>query len=161
RQLDPKAEARAAALERKAGRHPCASCPDRAKHERWAERASKLSHEVAALEQRIRRRTETLGRQFDRVVAVLEDLGYVEGFSLTAKGEGLRRIYAEGDILVSESLAEGLFDGLSPSEVAALVSAFVYESREREPSRPHIPTGALRDRLRALASLWTRIRRVE
>ncbi|HEY1330813.1 MAG TPA: DEAD/DEAH box helicase [Actinomycetota bacterium] len=159
--VDPKAESRAAALERKAARHPCATCPDRSKHERWAARASKLEHEVAALEQRIRRRTETLGRQFDRVVSVLGELDYVRDFGLTEKGERLRRIYAEGDLLVTEGLAEGLFDGLSPAELAGLVSAFVFESREREPRRPEVPTAALRERLTALAAVWVRVRSVE
>jgi ATP-dependent RNA helicase HelY len=160
-QLDQAAEARAVQLDRKAARHSCHACPDRAQHERWATRASKLEHDVAGLERRIRSRTETLGRQFDRVLAVLTELGYVERFSLTHKGERLRRIYAEGDILAVEALAEGLFDGLTPSELAALVSTIVHESRERVPQRPDIPTPALRERVAALAQTWQRIRRVE
>ena len=158
---DPAAEKRAAELEGRAARHPCHACPDRPEHERWAARTSKLEHDVAALERRIRSRTETLGRQFDRVLAVLQELGYVRGFSLTDKGSVLRRIYGEGDILVVEALSEGLFAGLSPSEVAALVSTLVYESRERTPRRAEIPTGALRSRFRALSGLWSRVRAVE
>jgi ATP-dependent RNA helicase HelY len=158
---DPAAEKRAAELERQAASHPCHACPDRPEHERWATRASKLEHEVAALERRIRSRTETLGRQFDRVLAVLQEMGYVHGFSLTDKGNVLRRIYGEGDILVVETLSDGLLAGLSPSELAALVSTLVYESRERTPRRAEIPTGALRSRYRALSALWSRIRGVE
>jgi ATP-dependent RNA helicase HelY len=159
--VDPAAESRARGLEREARAHPCHACPDRDKHERWAGRASKLEREVAGLERRIRTRTETLGRQFDRVVAVLSDLGYVEDFGLTSKGEALRRIYAEGDLLVSEALADRLFHGLSAAELAALVSTMVYESREREPSRAAFPTGRLADRYRALSRMWTGIRKVE
>jgi ATP-dependent RNA helicase HelY len=158
---DPQTEVRAAELERQAAAHPCHTCPDLAKHERWAVRATKLDKEIAGLERRIRSRTETLGRQFDRVLAVLQTLGYVEDFMLTDKGERLRRIYGEGDILVAESLSSGLFEGLSASELAALVSAMVYESRERTPRRVDLPTGALRDRYRALAGLWAEVRRVE
>jgi ATP-dependent RNA helicase HelY len=113
------------------------------------------------LERRIRSRTETLGRQFDRVLAVLHELGYVRGFSLTDNGNVLRRIYGEGDILVVEALSEGLFAGLSPPELAALVSTLVYESRERIPRRVEIPTGALRTRYRSLSSQWSRVRGVE
>ncbi len=104
RARDPEAERRAARLERRAAQHPCHRCPDRAEHERWARRASKLEREVDALDRRIRSRTETLGKQFDRVLAVLQELRYVEGFRLTDKGERLRRIYAEGDLLVAEAL---------------------------------------------------------
>jgi ATP-dependent RNA helicase HelY len=116
---------------------------------------------VASLDRRIRYRTETLGRQFDRVVAVLQELGHVHGFSLTEKGERLRRIYAEGDVLVSQGLADGLFDDLDPPEFAALVSAVVYESRERVARRADIPTSELRDRLRAMNQVWTTVRQVE
>lgn len=161
RSSDPDAERRARALEREAAQHPCHACPERPEHERWAERASKLDREVAALERRIRARTETLGRQFDRVIAVLQSLGCVRGFSLTDKGERLRQIYAEGDILVVEALAGGLFDALSPSEAAALLSSMIYESREREPRRPEIPTTALRERHRALSAVWSGVRQAE
>ena len=159
--FDPTAETRAAELEREAGRHPCHACPDRPEHERWAARASKLEKDAASLERRIRARTETLGRQFDRVLAVLGDLEYVRGFTLTEKGERLRRIYGEGDILVVEALSQGLFDGLPPSEFAALVSTLVYESRERTPSYPDIPTRTLRQTYRDLTELWRRVRRAE
>jgi ATP-dependent RNA helicase HelY len=158
---DPRAEARATELERRAEEHPCHRCPDRPEHERWARRATKLEGELATLDRRIRSRTETLGRQFDRVLGALEELGYVHGFSLTEKGERLRHIYGEGDILVVESLWEGLYEGLSPSEVAGLVSTMVYESRERLPRRAEIPTGALRERVRRLSELWARVRKVE
>jgi ATP-dependent RNA helicase HelY len=88
-------------------------------------------------------------------------LGYVERFALTAKGERLRRIYAEGDILAVEALSDGLFAGLSPSELAALVSTLVHESRERVPQRTEIPTQLLRDRFRLLSGMWGNVRRVE
>jgi ATP-dependent RNA helicase HelY len=158
---DPTAEARATQLEHRAARHPCHGCPERPEHERWAARASKLEREVAGLERRIRARTETLGRQFDRVLAVLQELGYARAFNLTDKGERLRRIYAEGDILVVEALSKGLFEDLPPPELAALVSTFVYESRERVPRRVDIPTSSLRDRYQALTGLWNNVRRAE
>ena len=39
---DPEVEEKAKALEARAAEHPCASCPERAKHERWAVRADTL-----------------------------------------------------------------------------------------------------------------------
>ena len=160
--VDPAAEARASALEERARAHPCHSCPDRAHHERWAIRATKLEQQIRGVERRVRARTETLARQFDRVLSVLEDLGYVRGFELLPKGEALCRIYGEGDILVSEALGSGLFHGLSPAEVAALVSTVVYETRERFPRPvPDMPTSAVGERYRKLLSVWQRIRRAE
>ena len=152
---------RAARLDQKAEAHPVTACPDLAEHERWAARASKLERQIRGLERRVRSHTETLGRQFDRVLRVLETLGYVKDFSLTERGQVLRRIYGEGDILVSEGLAEGLFDGLTPAGIAALVSTMVYESRERTPRPADFPTTDLRERYRSLQDTWRRIRRTE
>jgi ATP-dependent RNA helicase HelY len=160
--VEPAAEAKAAALEARAHEHPCHACPDRTHHERWAARATKLEQQIRTVDRRIRARTETLARQFDRVLAVLLDLGYVRGFDLLPKGEALARIYGEGDILVSEALGTSLFAGLAPPEVAALVSTVVYESRERVPRvAGEMPTAAVGERYRSLMSVWRRIRSAE
>jgi ATP-dependent RNA helicase HelY len=159
--LSPEALGRAEELERRAEQHSCHSCPDRAEHERWAARASHLLRQVRALETRIQARTETLGRQFDRVLAVLEKLGYVDDFRLTDRGERLARIYGEGDILVAEAIAEGVLEGLSPAEMASLASALVYESRERNPRPSEMATARLRKHYGDLARMWRRIRQVE
>ena len=152
---------RAAKLDRQAEEHPVTACPDLAEHERWGTRASKLERQIRGLERRVRSRTETLGRQFDRVLRVLESLGYVKDFSLTDRGQVLRRIYGEGDILVAQGLADGLFDGLTAAGMAALVSTMVYESRERTPRAADFPTTDLRERYRALQDTWRRVRRTE
>ncbi|MDP9342878.1 MAG: DEAD/DEAH box helicase [Actinomycetota bacterium] len=159
---EPAVEAKAAALEERARQHPCHACPDRAHHERWAARATKLEQQIRTVDRRIRARTETLAWQFDRVLAVLQDLGYVRGFDLLSKGEALARIYGEGDILVSEALGAGLFAGLSPPEVAALASTVVYESRERVPRAVgEMPTAAVGESYRGLMQVWRRIRAAE
>jgi ATP-dependent RNA helicase HelY len=161
RATDPKVEREAARLEAEARAHPCHACPERAKHERWAARASQLQGQLAGVERRIKVRTETLARRFDRVLAVLQDLGYVDGWSVTGKGETLARIYGEGDVLIGEVLGTGLLDGLSPSEAAALVSTVVYEARERNPLPGELPTEASAERFASLQRLWRRIRRTE
>jgi ATP-dependent RNA helicase HelY len=159
--LSREALGRAEDLDRRAEQHPCHICPDRGEHERWASRASHLLRQVRGLERRIRARTETLARQFDRVLKVLERLGYVADFRLLAKGERLARIYGEADILVAEALAEGVLEGTSAAEFAALVSTVVYESRERNPRPVEMPTAGLRERFGRLGRLWRRVRRVE
>jgi ATP-dependent RNA helicase HelY len=159
--VSPEAMELAEELQRRAREHPCHDCPDRAEHERWAARASKLAREIRSLERRIRTRTETLARQFDRVLRVLQKLGYVRGFTLTERGARLARIYGESDILVAEALTEGLLDGLSPPELGALVSVMVYESRERQPRQASPPTAEVRARYRRLEEAWRGIRRVE
>jgi ATP-dependent RNA helicase HelY len=158
---DPAVERAAKRLDDEAKAHPCAACPDRRTHERWAERADKLGHQIDGVERRIRLRTETLARRFDRVLAVLGSLGYVDGWALTDKGRRLTRIYGEGDLLVGEALAAGVFDGRTPSEVAALASTVIFESRERTPLPGAMPTVGLTDGYERLQRLWRQIRRAE
>ncbi len=159
--VDPEVERRAAALDEEARAHPCHGCPDRGAHERWAERADKLAGQIAGVDRRIRVRTETLARRFDRVLGVLTELGYVDGWTLTDKGRRLTRIYGEGDLLVGEALAAGALEELEPSEIAALVSTVVYEARERTPLPGTLPTARLEDGYERLQRLWRQIRRAE
>jgi ATP-dependent RNA helicase HelY len=159
--VDPRVEREAAKVDRQAEDHPCHGCPDRPEHERWARRASDLERQVGGVDRRIRTHTETLARQFDRVLGVLEQLGYVRGFSILPKGRTLARIYGEGDVLVAEALAEDLLLGLEVPEAAALVSTIVYESRERVPRRGEMPTEGTAERYRRLGAIWARIRGAE
>ncbi len=134
--------------------HPVAACPDLALHVRAAERADRLARDVERQEGRIRGRTESLARQFDRVLRVLEAWGYVDGWALTDRGDRLARIYHEADLLVTECLAQGLLDDLTPAEVAGLVSTFTYEPRgPGEEPASWFPSGALQAR-------WTAIDRL-
>ena len=158
---DPKVEREAAKLEARAETHPCHACPERNRHERWAARADEIETRLSRVERRIQVRTETLARQFDRVLSVLEALGYVEGWTLTDKGRALTRIYGEGDVLVAELLAARLLEGLAPAEVAALLSSVVYEGRERVPLTGEMPTGETAERFERLRRMWRRVRRTE
>ncbi len=158
---DEQAEREAARIQRQAEQHPCHACPDRDEHERWARRAADLERQVQGVDRRIRMRTETLARQFERVLGVLEDLDYVQGFAIRPKGRTLARIYGEGDVLVAEAVAEGLLEGLTPAEAAAVVSTIVYESRERVPREGSLPTGAAKDRFERLQGIYRRVRRAE
>jgi ATP-dependent RNA helicase HelY len=116
-------------VERRAVEHPVATCPDRADHERWADRFDRLREETESLETRVGRRTGTLARTFGHVLDVLERFGYVSGDTVTERGERLSRIYNESDLLVAEALEASLFADLDPPELAAVASVLVYDSR--------------------------------
>jgi ATP-dependent RNA helicase HelY len=140
--------------EEEAADHPVAACPDAAAHVRAVERAGRLRGDVDRLERRIRGRTESLARQFDRVLRVLEAWGYIDGWSLTPAGDRLSRIYHEADLLVAECVETGLFDGLDPAAVAGLASVFSYETRGPGAGpAPWFPSSKVRHR-------WTEIERL-
>lgn len=82
-----------AALRDEIEEHPCHACPERKRHHHFAERAARLTKDVAGIDRRVKRRTATLSRRFERVLSVLEALGYVDDWTLTSKGETLTRVY--------------------------------------------------------------------
>jgi ATP-dependent RNA helicase HelY len=127
-----------------AAAHPVAGCPDARVHLRALERADRLARDIERLERRVKGRTESLARQFDRVLRVLEAWGYVDGWSLTDTGERLARLYHEADLLVAECMGQGLLDDLEPAELAALVSVFTYEARGSGEPTIWFPTAKLR-----------------
>ena len=52
-------------------------------------------------------------RQLGHRVAVLEHMGYLDGWSLTAAGRRLSRIYHEADLLIAEALGSDVLEGRS------------------------------------------------
>jgi ATP-dependent RNA helicase HelY len=144
--VDPRT-ARAVALTERVAAHPVTECPDLKAHLRAAWKADQRERELRTVERNVRSRNESLARQFDRVLRVLEAWGYIDGWSLTPTGEQLRTLYHESDLLVAECLRSGLFDGLSEGEVAGLASVFTYEMRgPGDPPAPWFPPGPLRAR---------------
>jgi ATP-dependent RNA helicase HelY len=77
---------------------------------------------------------------------VLEAWGYVDGWTLTEGGERLARLYHESDLLIAESLSQGLFDGLGEAELAGLISVFTFEARGQGEARSWFPNPRLRRR---------------
>ncbi|HVF53293.1 MAG TPA: DEAD/DEAH box helicase [Actinomycetota bacterium] len=158
RSADPEESALADSMER----HPCHTCPDVGRHLHYAERAARLEREVSRLDRRIGRQTGTLARRFEKVLGVLEDLGYVDDWQLTDKGEILTRVYNESDLLVVEALDRGLLEELDAPELAAVCSSLVYEARGPESDTvADMPTAKSREVYSELLDLWRWIRRKE
>ena len=142
-------------------RHPVHGCEDREAHLRWAERWQRLRRETDTLERRVAGKTSSIARTFDRVCAVLDELGYLDGEQVTPAGQCLARVYSEADLLAVESVRRGLWDQLSPAELAAVVSTLVYRSRRPDESNPVVPSGAVQTALADMAALQGSLSRSE
>ncbi|MPZ96043.1 MAG: RNA helicase, partial [Propionibacteriales bacterium] len=67
----------------------------------------------------------------------------------------LMRLYSEMDLVAAECLARGVWTGLDPAELAAALSALVFESRRPDDaSPPRLPPGRVRDVLAETVSIW-------
>src|SRR6516165_3648571 len=152
-----------AELRRKIRRHPCHACPDREQHARYAERYFRQLQEVAELERQIGSRSHVIARTFGKVCAVLDELGYLDGDTVTPDGSRLARLYSELDLLAAECLRRGLWEGLNPAELAACVSVLSFESRKQtEDEGPaRLPKGPVRDVLTAMARTWGELDHLE
>ncbi|MGH3430563.1 MAG: DEAD/DEAH box helicase, partial [Mycobacteriales bacterium] len=154
-------------------RHPCHACPDVNEHARWAQRRDQLRAETDKLEQRVRHRTNTLSRGFDKVCAILSVRGYLMSGSgrtveaaevsheVTAAGRMLGRIWSESDLLVAECLRLGVWEGLNPAELAGAVSALLFESRGADSQPRPIATGPLSVALERTVKLWAELEEQE
>ncbi|MBQ1023330.1 RNA helicase [Micromonospora sp. C95] len=139
-------------------RHPCHACPEREEHARWAERRRRLERDTEELRQRVAGRTGSLARTFDRIVALLTGRGYLAADgAVTDAGRMLGRIWTEADLLVAECLRRGVWDGLSPAELAAAVSVVVFEARRDVDERASLPRGAVAEAVDATLKLWSEI----
>ena len=126
--------------------HPVAECPDASEHLAALRRSNRLRRRLE--QHRALRRSSGFGlvEEFEAIRGLLEELHYVEGWDLTARGQRLRRIYNESDLLVAECVERGLLYGLKTEELAALSSVFVYEPRTDQVSAAHWPSPVLHER---------------
>ena len=122
----------------------------------------RLRRETEALERRVAGRSHVIARTFDRVCRVLERLSYLAGDTVTADGQRLARLYSELDLLAAECLRRGLWDGLSPAELAACVSALSFESRQADDAQPpRLPKGPVPEALAATIRTWGELDQLE
>jgi ATP-dependent RNA helicase HelY len=145
-------------LETRVREHPLTGSPGLETHMRAVYQAERVARDIARLERRVAGRGDSLGRQFDRVLGVLEAWGYLEGWGLSDAGRLLARLNTEPDLVLAESLREGLLDDTDPASLAALVSCFTYERRGTEGSQPlpprRWPNQLVAKRSRAIDRIW-------
>lgn len=146
--------------------HPAHSSPDLEEQIRQAERYLRIERDNAQLEKKVAAATNSLARTFDRIVGLLTEREFISGPAsdpkVTDDGRLLARIYSESDLLVAECLRTGAWAGLKPPELAAVVSAVVYETRGADgPGAPFgadVPTPRLRQALSHTARLSYELR---
>jgi ATP-dependent RNA helicase HelY len=156
-----------ASLREQVRRHPMHQLPDREDKARLAERYLRIERDNEQTRQKVAAATNSLARTFDRIVVLLTERGFIDAGppdgdpKITDDGRLLARIYSESDLLVAESLRSGIWEGLDPAELAAVLSAVLYESRGDTPTAPGgvaIATGKVRRALNQTRRLWTELR---
>ena len=110
--------------------HPCHGCDEREDHARWAERYHRLQRDTRQLERRIEGRTNTIARTFDRIVRAADRAGLpARATRSPSTASGWPGSTASWTCWPANACATGVWEGLGPAELAACVSALVYEAR--------------------------------
>ncbi len=147
--------------------HPCHSCPDREHHARWAERWHRLQRETQALRRRVKGRTNSVARSFERITEMLIDLEYLADagdghLQVTSHGRTLRRLYLEKDLLAAECLRRGDWAAMDAPSLAAIVSCLIYEPRGEETQSTHrMPNEAVAGAYQEMLRIWDRLEDAE
>lgn len=135
--------------------HPVAGCPDSARHLAALRRVNRTRRRLEQHLATARRGGHTLVDEFNTIHELLEELDYCEGWELTPRGERLRKLYNESDLLLAEAIERGVFYGLEPAELAALLSVFVYEPRTEHASPVEWPIPEMYQRWQEIEQLWS------
>jgi ATP-dependent RNA helicase HelY len=141
--------------------HSCHGCAEREDHARLAERAGRLTRENDGLTTRVENRTHVIAKTFDQICQVLDHLQYIDGEKPTVQGKILTKIYAESDLLLTESIRRGLLDDLNATEILSVVSCMIFESRSQENLAPKLPSQKVTSTLTEIISLWAALEKIE
>jgi len=141
--------------------HSCHGCAEREDHARLAERAGRLTRENDGLTARVENRTHVIAKTFDQICQVLDHLEYIDGEKPTTQGKTLTKIYAESDLLLTESIRRGLLDDLNATELLSVVSCMIFESRSQENLAPKLPSQKVTSTLTEIISLWAALEKIE
>ncbi|BBY67496.1 DEAD/DEAH box helicase [Mycolicibacterium helvum] len=134
-------------------KHSVHGLADREAKVRIGERYLRVERDNEQIRNKVSAATNSLARTFDRIVGLLTERGFIEGTGgqersdsgigtgggdprVTADGRLLARIYSESDLLVAECLRTGVWKGLAPAELAAVLSAMVFETRGSDGPTP-------------------------
>ena len=141
--------------------HSCHGCAEREDHARLAERAGRLTRENDGLTTRVENRTHVIAKTFDQICQVLDHLQYIDGEKPTVQGKILTKIYAESDLLLTESIRRRLLDDLNATELLSVVSCMIFESRSQENLAPKLPSQKVTSTLTEIISLWAALEKIE
>jgi ATP-dependent RNA helicase HelY len=138
--------------------HPVVGDPDLKFRLIAAESAERIDRELRQLEKRVSNSTQSVSNKFDELVKLLTEWGFVDEWSLTQRGQMLSHIFHESDLLIANCVSEGIFDGLSAPNMAAMASVFVFQARGGEESiATHFPNHELKTRWKSAAKLSQRL----
>ena len=124
---------------------PCRKCPFVAEHRAHQAEVKELQTQIRASEQDAERSQGEYRRRMHALRGVLTELGFLEEAVPTEKGLLASRIYGENSLIITQAIADGWLEELTPAELAASLVMVTAEDRNRDRPRPRrrLPTSAI------------------
>ncbi|HLB76033.1 MAG TPA: hypothetical protein VJO72_03280, partial [Candidatus Dormibacteraeota bacterium] len=124
---------------------PCRKCPFLAEHRVHHAEVRELQARIRASEHDAERSQGEYRRRMHALRGVLEELGFLEAAQPTDKGLLASRLYGENSLIITEAIADGWLEELTPLELAAALVMVTAEDRNRDRPRERrrFPTSAV------------------
>jgi len=124
---------------------PCRKCPFLGEHRAHHAEVRELQARIRASEHDAERSQGEYRRRMHALRGVLEELGFLEAAQPTEKGLLASRIYGENSLIITEAIADGWLEELTPPELAAALVMVTAEDRNRDRPRERrrFPTSAI------------------
>ena len=124
---------------------PCRRCPFLAEHQAHFAEVRELRGRLAASTSDAERSQGEYRRRMAALRGILEELGFLEDSVPTDKGLLASRIYGENSLIMTEAIADGWLEELTPAELAATVVMVTAEDRNRDrpQARRRLPTSGV------------------
>jgi len=124
---------------------PCRKCPFNADHRAHQAEVNELQTRIRASEQDAERSQGEYRRRMHALRGVLAELGFLEGAIPTEKGLLASRIYGENSLIITQAIADGWLEELTPAELAASLVMVTAEDRNRDRprARRRLPTSGI------------------
>ena len=139
-------------------------CPHFGDHVAGFGEIHRLGNELEGGEKEVAGQFDEYARKFRRLRQVLIETNFLKEDEPTQRGLLASRVYGENTLLVTEAIALGLFDGLTPEELCAVLVMLTAEDRMRDrgPRPPRrYPTPGVAQVGRLVRSLYFRFSDLE
>ena len=120
-------ENKAKDFQRQMDKSKCHYCKQYKKHIKNLDILERFNLRYKKVEQVIEYEKDIYWRQFINLMGVLTEMGYLEDEYPTSKGLTTASVRSENELFFSEIILNGVLDGLSPSELAAVLCAITTE----------------------------------
>ena len=122
-------------------KHSCHQCPELHNHLRVAESINRHQKNLESMDKIYRNSVFNISNKCDETINILKHFEFLQEndrkLLLKPKAKYLKKIHSEMDLIIIETILSGILNNLSPENLAAILSGFIFTPRKDEIEIPH------------------------